>query len=73
MCILSKILNSGIMDYYIRNTSISIQGDYPCYQKNFIELFGLPFFSDEDVEFLKKEDNRKKIDEFLICKYGIEI
>lgn len=70
---LAKILNSKIMDYYIKRTSVSIEGGYPCYQKNFIELFGIPNFTNEEVNYLKKEEDKNKIDEFLIRKYEITI
>ena len=71
--ILGKILNSCVMDYYIKRTSVSIEGGYPCYQKNFTELFGIPDFSDKEIEFLEKESNKKEIDKFLIKKYGVDI
>ena len=32
--VLIKILNSRVMDYYVRNTSYSIEGGFYCYQKN---------------------------------------
>lgn len=71
--ILGKILNSCIMDYYIKQTSVSIEGGYPCYQKNFIELFGIPNFTKEELNILRKENKRENIDKFLIEKYGIII
>lgn len=71
--ILSKILNSTVMDYYIKRTSVSIEGGYPCYQKNFIELFGIPNLNEEEIMFLEKETNNKTIDDFLIKKYKITI
>ncbi len=71
--VISKILNSKVMGYYITNTSVSIEGGYPCYQKNFIELFGIPYFGDEEVQFLKEQTSKKNIDEFLIKKYQIMI
>ena len=30
------------MDYYVKTTSVTIDGGFPCYQKNFIELFTIP-------------------------------
>lgn len=70
---LGKILNSGIMEYYIKQTSVSIEGGYPCYQKNFIELFGIPNFTPTEITFLNKESDKKSLDCFLIKKYGISI
>jgi methylase of polypeptide subunit release factors len=70
---LSKILNSKIMNYYINRTSVSIEGGYPCYQKNFIEFFGIPEFTNEEIDFLQKEGDKRKIDQFLIKKYRVAI
>ncbi len=68
-----KILNSVVMDYYISRTSFSIQGGFPCYQKNFIEKFTIPFFSNTELEYLKSLKNEDEIDSFLIKKYQIKI
>ena len=70
---LRKILNSSVMDYYIKRTSVSIEGGYPCYQKNFIELLGIPSFTADELNFLNQEWDRKRIDNFLIEKYDIKI
>ena len=69
--VLQKILNSSIMDYYINRTSVSIEGGYPCYQKNFIELFGIPELSFEDIAFIENANNENEIEEFLIKKYDL--
>ena len=71
--ILGKILNSQIMDYYIKQTSVSIEGGYPCYQKNFIELLGIPEFTQKELSFLHKEENSQSINNFLIEKYDVKI
>lgn len=71
--VLRKILNSCVMDYYIKRTSVSIEGGYPCYQKNFIELFGIPNFTEKEIKFLDTDISKKEIDNFLIKKYGVTI
>lgn len=68
-----KILNSSVMDYYIKRTSVSIEGGYPCYQKNFIELLGIPNFTPDELGLLNQIEDRKRIDNFLVEKYGIKI
>ena len=40
--VLQRILNSRIMGYYAKLTSFQIEGDYQCFQKNFIEQFCIP-------------------------------
>ena len=56
--VLSKILNSDVMDYYVKTTSVTIDGGYPCYQKNFIELFTIPILDISDIEKLRNLDDR---------------
>jgi len=68
--VLQKILNSMIMDYYTKITSFQIEGNYQCFQKNFIETFAIPELTDLDIEFILNNNN---IDEFLCQLYDIKI
>jgi len=68
--ILQKILNSSIMDYYIKTTSVTIQGGYPCYQKNFIERFTIPYFTNKELKKLSSLNNQNEINSFLCKKYS---
>jgi len=61
------------MDYYITNTSVQIDGGYPCFQKNFIEKFSIPEFSQNEKDFLLHENSKEKIDAFLLKKYELKI
>ncbi len=70
--ILSKILNSKVMDYYIKNTSYSIEGGYYCYQKKYIENFSIPKLTLREKNFIKKADH-EEIDKFLLEKYQLVI
>ena len=69
--VVQKILNSYLMHYYISKTSIAIEGGYPCYQKNFIENFTIPEFSEEEIEMLRSINDNKEIDIFLLEKYHL--
>ncbi len=69
--LVQKILNSAVMDYYVSKTSISIQGGFPCYQKNFIEKFTIPLFTAEEMDKLSELSDTNEIDQFLIDKYQI--
>ena len=71
--IAQKILNSVVMDYYVSETSISIQGGFPCYQKNFIERFTIPEFTPQELDTLNSLLDKDKIDAFLIKKYQLNI
>jgi len=66
---LKKILNSVIMQYYIKNTSKSYSGGYMAYSRTFLENFSIPELTSEEKEYIKSEDNKKKLDAFLIQKY----
>ena len=71
--IVQKIFNSIVMHYYISKTSVSIEGGYPCYQKNFIEKFTIPQFTEKEINLLRSLNNKKEIDDFLINKYQLSI
>lgn len=70
--VLCKILNSSVMDYYIRHTSYAIEGDYYCYQKKYIERFSIPFLTETEAEYIRTA-TRKDVDAFLEEKYSIAI
>ena len=71
--VVQKILNSYLMHYYVSKTSVSIEGGYPCYQKNFIEKFTIPQFSDEEIILLRSINNKEEIDDILIEKYQLNL
>lgn len=68
-----KILNSGVMDYYMKKTSSEIDGNYQCYQKNFIEKFSIPELSSGDKDYIRSETSAGKLDAFLSKMYGIRL
>lgn len=71
--VVQKILNSTIMHYYVSKTSVSIAGGYPCYQKNFIEKFTIPFLTQAEINCIRRLNNQEDIDSFLLEKYGLKI
>jgi adenine-specific DNA-methyltransferase len=50
---LQRILNSTVMYFYARMTSFQIEGGFECYQKNFIERFGITQVSPEEDHALQ--------------------
>ncbi len=71
--VVQKILNSIVMHYYVSKTSVAIEGGYPCYQKNFIEKFTIPEFSESEIELLRNLSDKQEIDDFLIKKYHLNL
>lgn len=70
---IQKILNSKLMDYYAKKTSYEIGGNFQCYQKNFIEKFTIPHFSDTDWKHIEHEENKDELDVWLFTKYGLDV
>jgi len=70
--ILERVLNSIVMDYYVRNTSYAIEGGYYCYQKKYIECFSIPFFNDDEIQLLSS-GNDDEVNKLLLEKYQIAI
>lgn len=66
-----KILNSGLMHFYVSRTSVSIEGGYPCYQKNFIEKFTIPEMTEKDISNLRALTVQEEIDAYLLNLYQI--
>ncbi|MGX3098646.1 HsdM family class I SAM-dependent methyltransferase [Helicobacter sp. 23-1046] len=68
--ILQKVLNSRLVEYYIKHTSYQIEGGYYCYQKKYLEKFSIPYFDSKEKEFLLKA-KQSDIDTFLLDKYEV--
>ena len=68
---LQRILNSSVMYFYARLTSFQLDGGYECYQKNFIERFGIPQISPaEDAELVRMNQTEANI--WIARRYGLE-
>ena len=70
--ILQKILNSSLMEYYVKNTSYSIEGGYYCYQKKYIERFSLPELTEHDINYIRNSST-DETNAYLTNLYGVEI
>jgi adenine-specific DNA-methyltransferase len=68
--VLQRILNSNVMFYYAKMTSFQIEGDFQCYQKNFIEKFCIPDRITRESENILRMSN-DELDAFLIELYGL--
>lgn len=71
--VVQKILNSDVMNYYVRKTSVAIEGGYPCYQKNFIEKFTIPDFNLVEINTLREIQTTKEVNSFVNQKYCLNI
>lgn len=73
MNIYYKVLNSIIMEYYMKQVSYSIENGYLCYQKGIVAKFTIPDFTIEEEEFLLNTEDANKINKFLLNKYNITL
>ena len=71
--VIQKILNSEIMNFYITVTSVAIEGGYPCYQKNFIEKFTIPYLDEKQINQLRTISDKDKINAYLEEIYHINL
>jgi len=69
---IQKILNSELMNYYIKKTSVEIEGNYQCYQKNFIEKFNILKFTDAEWKYIGSENNMDLLNKWLFEKYELK-
>ena len=63
------------MNYFVRNTAHVINGGthgYPCFQKNFIELFGIPIFNNEECKIIEAA-SAGEVEQILSEKYDIPL
>jgi tRNA1(Val) A37 N6-methylase TrmN6 len=66
-----RIVNSIVMFYYAKITSFQIEGGYQCYQKNFIERFGIPVLNSSEMDSIGNLD-QNAADEALLEIYKIK-
>jgi len=59
------------MYFYARLTSFQIEGGFECYQKNFIERFGIPQISlEEDRDLCLM--NQQEADRWIASRYAFD-
>lgn len=66
---LQKIIQSPVMDFYISNTSYSIEGGFHCYQKKYLKDFSYPTLSKEQEKWIIEEQDIEKINDFITKLY----
>lgn len=68
--VLARILNSKVMHYYAKLTSFQLEGNYQCYQKNFIERFGIPTFTNDAIATVMALSDGE-LNDYIAQVYGI--
>lgn len=70
--VLLIILNSSLMDKFMKLTSYYIGGGYVSYQKKYIEKFHIPEIEDKMKEKILSARNTNEIDKLIWKIYGLE-
>jgi len=73
MQLIKKVLESRLFWYYIKTTSKPYSSEYYSLNGAYVKNFGIPDFSQEDIDFLINEQNQTSIDEFLEDYYNVRL
>lgn len=70
---LQKLMSSKLFWFYIKNSSKPYGSNYFSLSKNYIKNFGVYNFSEEQKEYIIKENNKEILDAFFEEKYNIKL
>ncbi|WP_348800123.1 Eco57I restriction-modification methylase domain-containing protein [Flavobacterium adhaerens] len=73
MLLIKKILESRLFWYYIKTTSKPYSSEYYSLNGTYIKNFGIPNFTEDDIDFLINEPNQNIIDAFLEEYYDVQL
>lgn len=73
MLLVKKILESRLFWYYIKTTSKPYSSEYYSLNGTYIKNFGIPDFTEDDIDFLINEPNKDIIDAFLEDYYNVQL
>jgi len=73
MLLIKKILESRLFWYYIKTTSKPYSSEYYSLNGTYIKNFGIPDFSNDDIDFLINEPDKDIIDAFLEEYYDVRL
>ena len=73
MLLVKKILESRLFWYYIKTTSKPYSSAYYSLNGTYIKNFGIPEFTEDDIDFLINEPNQNIIDAFREDYYDVQL
>ena len=73
MLLIKKILESRLFWYYIKTTSKPYSSEYYSLNGTYIKNFGVPDFTEDDIDFLVNETDKDIIDAFLEDYYDVRL
>lgn len=69
--LIKQIMESNLFWYYITRSSKPYNSNYYSLNGNYINNFGIPDFTDDEINFLISQQDKKLVNQFLEEKYGI--
>lgn len=73
MQVVKKLMESSLFWFYIKTTSKPYSSNYYSLNGTYIKNFGVCKFSDEEINFIIKEENQLILNHFFESKYNIKI
>lgn len=73
LMLLQKVMSSRIFWFYIESTSKPYSAGYLSLSKNYIKDFGVYNFSEEDINYILKEDDVNSLNSFIESKYEVDL
>jgi len=73
MLLIKKIMESRLFWYYIKTTSKPYSSAYYSLNGTYIKNFGIPEFTNNEIDFLLVEEDQEIIDEFLEDYYEVQL
>lgn len=64
-------MSSRLFWFYITNSSKPYGSGYYSLSRNYIKNFGIYNFTEDEIDWLTKEKDQEKLDNFIETKYGV--
>ena len=72
LLLMKKLMGSRLFWFYVTKSSKPYGSGYYSLSRNYIKKFGIPEFTDEEVEFMLNQNNKEILNEFVDQKYGVD-
>lgn len=73
MLLIKKIMESRLFWYYIKTTSKPYSSNYYSLNGNYINNFGIPDFTNNEIDFIINENEQEILDNFFEERYNVVI
>lgn len=71
LLLMKKLMSSRLFWFYVTKSSKPYGSGYYSLSRNYIKKFGIPEFTDDEIQFIINQDNQEELNDFIDNKYGI--